>query len=144
MIGLLQLEDTKDGLRITPSLNGLPPGQHGFHVCLVPKVAATGRFFSGIRREQFGLHVVRDAVGTGSAAPPYAEMHSVPPATGLGEQQSESVRSWSAVLFRGGYRGPRAAKPGNHAALRYPAVTLIVVFHWMVRRVVSEVTVHYL
>jgi hypothetical protein len=50
------------------------------------------------------LHVVRDAVGTGSAAPPYAEMRSVPPATGLGEQQSESVRSWSAVLFRGGYR----------------------------------------
>jgi Cu-Zn family superoxide dismutase len=32
MIGLLQLEDTKDGLKITPSLNGLPPGQHGFHV----------------------------------------------------------------------------------------------------------------
>jgi Cu-Zn family superoxide dismutase len=32
LIGLLQLEDTKDGLKITPSLNGLPPGQHGFHV----------------------------------------------------------------------------------------------------------------
>src|SRR5437868_8244662 len=32
MIGLLQLEDTKGGLKITPSLNGLPPGQHGIHV----------------------------------------------------------------------------------------------------------------
>lgn len=32
MIGVVQLEDTKDGLRLTPSLNGLPPGQHGFHV----------------------------------------------------------------------------------------------------------------
>lgn len=32
MIGLLQLEDTKGGLQITPSLNGLPPGQHGIHV----------------------------------------------------------------------------------------------------------------
>jgi len=31
-IGVLQLEDTTEGLRITPSLNGLPPGQHGFHV----------------------------------------------------------------------------------------------------------------
>jgi superoxide dismutase, Cu-Zn family len=31
-IGVIQLEDTKDGLRLTPSLNGLPPGQHGFHV----------------------------------------------------------------------------------------------------------------
>jgi Cu-Zn family superoxide dismutase len=31
-IGVLQLEDTKKGLLITPSLNGLPPGQHGFHV----------------------------------------------------------------------------------------------------------------
>jgi Cu-Zn family superoxide dismutase len=32
MIGVLQLEDTEAGLRITPSLNGLPPGPHGFHV----------------------------------------------------------------------------------------------------------------
>jgi superoxide dismutase, Cu-Zn family len=32
MIGILQLEDTQQGLRITPSLNGLPPGPHGFHV----------------------------------------------------------------------------------------------------------------
>ena len=31
-IGVIQLEDTKEGLRLTPSLNGLPPGQHGFHV----------------------------------------------------------------------------------------------------------------
>jgi len=32
LIGLLQLEDTNGGLKITPSLNGLPPGQHGIHV----------------------------------------------------------------------------------------------------------------
>ena len=31
-IGVLQLEDTDAGLRITPSLNGLPAGPHGFHV----------------------------------------------------------------------------------------------------------------
>jgi Cu-Zn family superoxide dismutase len=31
-IGTLSLEDTGAGLRITPSLAGLPPGPHGFHV----------------------------------------------------------------------------------------------------------------
>ena len=31
-IGVIQLEDTAEGLRITPSLNGLPPGKHGFHI----------------------------------------------------------------------------------------------------------------
>ena len=32
LIGTIQLEDSNAGLRIVPSLNGLPPGQHGFHV----------------------------------------------------------------------------------------------------------------
>jgi superoxide dismutase, Cu-Zn family len=31
-IGMLKLEDTSGGLKITPMLTGLPPGQHGFHV----------------------------------------------------------------------------------------------------------------
>jgi Cu-Zn family superoxide dismutase len=31
-IGTLRLSDTKGGLRITPQLTGLPPGDHGFHV----------------------------------------------------------------------------------------------------------------
>jgi Cu-Zn family superoxide dismutase len=31
-IGTLLLEDTSGGLRITPDLSGLPPGDHGFHV----------------------------------------------------------------------------------------------------------------
>jgi Cu-Zn family superoxide dismutase len=31
-IGKVELRDTKKGLRITPSLRDLPPGQHGFHV----------------------------------------------------------------------------------------------------------------
>jgi superoxide dismutase, Cu-Zn family len=31
-IGTLNLEDTPEGLRITPRLNGLPAGPHGFHV----------------------------------------------------------------------------------------------------------------
>ena len=31
-VGTLQLEDTEAGLKITPSLAGLPAGDHGFHV----------------------------------------------------------------------------------------------------------------
>lgn len=32
VIGDIRLQDTPEGLRITPSLQGLPPGEHGFHV----------------------------------------------------------------------------------------------------------------
>jgi superoxide dismutase, Cu-Zn family len=35
-IGTLRLSDTKAGLRITPRLAGLPPGDHGFHVHVNP------------------------------------------------------------------------------------------------------------
>src|SRR5258708_6512410 len=31
-IGTLVLEDTAQGLKVTPRLTGLPPGPHGFHV----------------------------------------------------------------------------------------------------------------
>jgi superoxide dismutase, Cu-Zn family len=31
-IGTLTLRDTKAGLKVTPHLTGLPPGDHGFHV----------------------------------------------------------------------------------------------------------------
>jgi Cu-Zn family superoxide dismutase len=31
-IGTLRLADTKAGLKVTPHLAGLPPGEHGFHV----------------------------------------------------------------------------------------------------------------
>ena len=35
-IGTLDLTDTIEGLRITPHLDGLPPGDHGFHVHVNP------------------------------------------------------------------------------------------------------------
>jgi superoxide dismutase, Cu-Zn family len=35
-IGTLRLSDTKAGLRITPKLAGLPPGDHGFHFHVNP------------------------------------------------------------------------------------------------------------
>jgi superoxide dismutase, Cu-Zn family len=56
-IGTLKLEDAKVGLRITPDLSGLPPGDHGFHIhanadcgpgdqsgTKVPGLAAGGHF----------------------------------------------------------------------------------------------------
>jgi Cu-Zn family superoxide dismutase len=35
-IGTLDLTDTNEGLRIMPHLDGLPPGDHGFHVHVNP------------------------------------------------------------------------------------------------------------
>src|SRR6516162_11724746 len=35
-IGKLELSDTETGLRITPRLAGLPPGDHGLHVHVNP------------------------------------------------------------------------------------------------------------
>ena len=35
-IGTLELSDTEGGLRVTPRLAGLPPGDHGFHVHINP------------------------------------------------------------------------------------------------------------
>jgi superoxide dismutase, Cu-Zn family len=38
-IGALELSDTEAGLRVTPHLAGLPPGDHGFHVHVNPNAA---------------------------------------------------------------------------------------------------------
>src|SRR5215475_4528153 len=35
-IGTIELSDTNEGLRITPQLSDLPPGDHGFHVHVNP------------------------------------------------------------------------------------------------------------
>ena len=35
-IGTIELSDTSEGLRITPQLTELPPGDHGFHVHVNP------------------------------------------------------------------------------------------------------------
>src|SRR6516225_9649553 len=35
-IGTIELSDTNEGLRITPQLTELPPGDHGFHIHLNP------------------------------------------------------------------------------------------------------------
>src|SRR6516162_4554766 len=35
-IGTIELSDTNEGLRITPQLTELPPGDHGFHIHVNP------------------------------------------------------------------------------------------------------------
>ena len=35
-IGTIELSDTNEGLRITPQISELPPGDHGFHVHVNP------------------------------------------------------------------------------------------------------------
>ena len=39
-IGIFRLSDSKQGLRITPQLADLPPGDHGFHVHVNPDCGA--------------------------------------------------------------------------------------------------------
>src|SRR5262249_61336442 len=39
-IGTIELSDTNEGLRITPQLTELPPGDHGFHVHVNPNCGA--------------------------------------------------------------------------------------------------------
>jgi Cu-Zn family superoxide dismutase len=39
-IGTIELSDTNEGLRITPQLSELPPGDHGFHVHVNPNCGA--------------------------------------------------------------------------------------------------------
>jgi Cu-Zn family superoxide dismutase len=56
-LGTIEAQDTKEGLKLTPRLGGLPPGPHGFHIhdngsCapkeqdgkMVPGLAAGGHF----------------------------------------------------------------------------------------------------
>ena len=38
-IGTIELSDTNEGLRITPQLTELPPGDHGFHIHVI-RIAA--------------------------------------------------------------------------------------------------------
>jgi superoxide dismutase, Cu-Zn family len=39
-IGTIELSDTNEGLRITPQLTELPPGDHGFHIHVNPNCGA--------------------------------------------------------------------------------------------------------
>jgi Cu-Zn family superoxide dismutase len=73
-IGTLRLSDTKTGLRITPRLTDLPPGDHGFHVHVNPDCGAgngpNGQPAAGLAA---GGHY--DPANTGKHLGPYGDGH---------------------------------------------------------------------
>ncbi len=72
-VGSIQLEDTQYGLLLTPNLNSVMPGLHGFHIHENPACGAKpkeGRFVGGLAA---GGHF--DPEGTGFHAGPYGDGH---------------------------------------------------------------------
>src|SRR5215472_14514314 len=73
-IGTLRLSDSKGGLRITPRLAGLPPGDHGFHAHVNPNCGPgdgpNGQPAAGLAA---GGHY--DPANTGKHLGPQAEGH---------------------------------------------------------------------
>src|SRR5215470_18459164 len=73
-IGTLELSDSEAGLRITPRLAGLPPGDHGFHVHVNsncgPGNAPDGKPAAGLAA---GGHY--DPANTGKHLGPHGEGH---------------------------------------------------------------------
>jgi len=64
-IGTIELAETSRGVLITPNLNSLPPGPHGFHMHINPTCAEGGMAAGG--------HY--DPGKTGKHAGPYGEGH---------------------------------------------------------------------
>ena len=73
-IGTIQLSETKAGLRISPRLAGLPPGQHGFHLHVNPScdpgAGPNGQAAAGLAA---GGHY--DPANTGKHLGPHGEGH---------------------------------------------------------------------
>ena len=73
-IGTLTLSDTQAGLQITPQLDGLPPGDHGFHAHVNPDCGPgpgpNGQPAAGMAA---GGHY--DPANTGKHLGPYGEGH---------------------------------------------------------------------
>ena len=72
-IGTLKLQVTKSGLKVTPRLTGLPPGEHGFHVHANPACGAAeqnGKLTAGMAA---GGHF--DPMQTGKHLGPKGEGH---------------------------------------------------------------------
>jgi superoxide dismutase, Cu-Zn family len=73
-IGTIELVDTKDGLRITPQLSELPPGDHGFHVHVNPNCGpANGPNDQPAAGMAAGSHY--DPANTGKHLGPQGEGH---------------------------------------------------------------------
>ena len=73
-IGTIELSDTNEGLRITPQLSELPPGDHGFHVHVNPNCGpANGPNGQPAAGMAAGGHY--DPANTGKHLGPQAEGH---------------------------------------------------------------------
>jgi Cu-Zn family superoxide dismutase len=72
-IGTVQATDSKYGLVLTPSLRGLPPGLHGFHVHQNPSCDAKEKDGKIVPALAAGGHF--DPAGTGKHGEPWGEGH---------------------------------------------------------------------
>ncbi|HEY9193321.1 MAG TPA: superoxide dismutase [Cu-Zn] SodC [Methyloversatilis sp.] len=72
-IGTVQVTDSKYGLVLTPSLRGLPPGLHGFHVHQNPSCDAREKDGKIVPALAAGGHF--DPAGTGKHGEPWGEGH---------------------------------------------------------------------
>ena len=72
-VGTVQATDSKYGLVLTPSLRGLPPGLHGFHVHQNPSCDAREKDGKIVPALAAGGHF--DPAGTGKHGEPWGEGH---------------------------------------------------------------------
>ena len=72
-VGTVQATDSKYGLVLTPSLRGLPPGLHGFHVHQNPSCDAKEKDGKIVPALAAGGHF--DPAGTGKHGEPWGEGH---------------------------------------------------------------------
>jgi superoxide dismutase, Cu-Zn family len=72
-IGTLTLEDSPQGLKVTPNLKGLPPGPHGFHIHANPSCAPGDQ--NGQRVAGLGAGGHFDPANTGKHLGPAGDGH---------------------------------------------------------------------
>lgn len=73
VIGTIDIQETDYGLLFTPSLNGLPPGVHGFHIHENPSCDSAEKDGKPVAALAAGGHF--DPAGTKVHAGPYADGH---------------------------------------------------------------------